>query len=431
MPSDSILMVAIYLCCNALRIYSIYILMTVFFQRERGFYWVEIALYAGFYLVNSIAHLLWGVPIINLLDNILFIFAITFLYQSGYGKKVISTAIIFSVGVIVEIVVTSIFDFQPQGIESSISIVISCLLCFIIAYVIKSHMGTRNDATVSIFQTMAISAVALSSIFIAVVLTQSEIKNNHYYVTIAIVLLVAMNFLVVYLYDVVRDRAERIRTEELLKLQNNAYIKQYNAIFESQRGLRSYRHNMKGHMLALQTLLKCGEYEEAESYIQNCYDVLCSSENKVNSGNIVIDSIINSKYQEASNCGVSILCDIKVPECLNIAPFDLSAILYNLLENAMSAVLELEHDRVIDLLIELDRGVLYISIKNRYTGEIVYQGDNIVTRSKDLLNHGYGLESIRTAINKYDGNMRIKHDEGLFEVLIMLYNKKYVEESCK
>lgn len=161
MPSDNILMVVIYLCCNALRIYSIYILMTVFFRRERGFYWVETALYAGFYLVNSIAHLLWGVPIINRLDNILFIFAITFLYQSGYAKKIISTAIIFSVSIIVEIVVTSIFDFQPQGIESSIAIVISCLLCFIIAYVIKSNTSTRKDTTVSIFQTMAISFVVL------------------------------------------------------------------------------------------------------------------------------------------------------------------------------------------------------------------------------------------------------------------------------
>lgn len=43
MPSDNILMVVIYLCCNALRIYSIYILMTVFFRHERGFYWVETA----------------------------------------------------------------------------------------------------------------------------------------------------------------------------------------------------------------------------------------------------------------------------------------------------------------------------------------------------------------------------------------------------
>lgn len=427
MPSDNILIAVIYLCCNALRIYSIYLLMTVFFRREKGFYWVETALYIGFYLVNSIAQLVWGSPIINLLDNIIFIFAITFLYQSGYGKKIMSTAIIFSVSIIVEIVVTALFDFQPQGIESSIAIVISCLLYFIIAYVIKGHMDTKRDVTVSIFQTIAISVVALSSIFLAVVLTLNEIKNNHYYVTIAIVLLVAINFLVVYLYDVVRDRTERVRSEELLKLQNNVYIKQYNAIFESQRSLRRYRHDMKGHMISLQTLLKSREYEEAKSYIQNCYDILCSSENKVNSGNIVIDSIINSKYQEANNCGVSILCDIKVPEYLNIASFDLSAILYNLLENAMGAVLEMEHDRVIELIIELDRGILYISIKNRYTGEIVYQGGKIVTKSSDLLNHGYGLESIRTAINKYDGNMRIKHDEGLFEVMIMLYNKKYVE----
>ena len=181
---------------------------------------------------------------------------------------------------------------------------------------------------------------------------------------------------------------------------------------------------MRNHMAAIQALLQEGSRQEVIDYIQECYKMLGAGSRLINSGNVAIDSVINSKAQEAEALGIAFDCRVKAPPELNIAPFDLSAILFNLLDNAIDAVGQLPENtpRTIAVSLEFDREALYINVKNPFGGEILFESGRIKTRHHDAANHGYGLESVRKTVEKYNGAMEIDYQQHLFAVNVLMFN---------
>jgi len=45
---------------------------------------------------------------------------------------------------------------------------------------------------------------------------------------------------------------------------------------------------------------------------------------------------------------------------------------------------------------------------------------HVVQKKENPENHGFGLKSVQEIINKYDGLLDIKINEGIFEIKIML-----------
>ncbi len=422
--TDSLLVNIIYCCCNALRVYAIFIFLSLFFRREKGFRMLEFVCFAGYFLINSAAYLLWANPLINLADNIILTLLLTLLYKARWGTRVLATIVVFTVSIIVESIVAALFSFAPNIFESSVVIVITSLLLYAVAFNIKSHTDMKEDPVVSFFQLVFISLISAISIFMALVLTADRLRSSNAFITASLALLLLMNFIVIYLYDSIKDRAKQIRTKELLNQQNNLYIKQYETIFQSQRNIRILYHDMRNHMAAIQGLLQEGSRQEVIDYIQESYKTLTISSSLVNSGNVAIDSVINNKAQEAESFGIALDCQIKVPPELNIAPFDLSAILFNLLDNAINAVKQLPKDtrHTIAVSLEFDREALYIHIKNPFSGDILLEGGRIKTRHQDAANHGYGLESVRKTVAKYNGEMEVNYKNNLFAVDVLVFN---------
>lgn len=422
--TDSLLVNIIYCCCNALRVYAIFIFLSLFFRREKGFKMLEFACFAGYFLINSAAYLMWANPLINLADNILLTLLLTFLYKARWGTRVLATIVVFTVSIIVESIVAALFSFAPNIFESSVVIVITSLLLYAVAFNIKSRTDMKEDPVVSFFQLVFISLISAISIFMALVLTADRLRNSNAFITASLALLLLMNFIVIYLYDSIKDRAKQVRDKELLNQQNNLYIKQYETIFQSQRNIRILYHDMRNHMAAIQGLIQEGSRQEVIDYIQESYKMLTISSSLVNSGNVAIDSVINNKAQEAESFGIALDCQIKVPAELNIASFDLSAILFNLLDNAINAVKQLPNDtrHTITVSLEFDREALYIHVKNPFSGDILFEGGRIKTRHHDAANHGYGLESVRKTVAKYNGEMEINYENNLFAVDVLVFN---------
>lgn len=80
------------------------------------------------------------------------------------------------------------------------------------------------------------------------------------------------------------------------------------------------------------------------------------------SGNITIDYIINLKLQALANKGVRISCEINVPNDIEIAPFYLSTILGNLIDNASEALDYVSDERWFNIKISYQVGFLMIQV---------------------------------------------------------------------
>ena len=110
--------------------------------------------------------------------------------------------------------------------------------------------------------------------------------------------------------------------------------------------------------------------------------------------------------------GIRLECRVEVPTELFVDGTDLCIILGNLLDNALEAVENLPlSQRLVKLVVRLEKGALYIMVENPYAGEIVEMGD--LEHIFERIEHPYtrGLfDSLPNAVG--EGN-RLKPIEGL------------------
>ena len=140
-----------------------------------------------------------------------------------------------------------------------------------------------------------------------------------------------------------------------------------------------------------------------------------------NTGNLIIDSIINSKLQDALEIGIEVEASVILPATIEINSDDMVVILGNLLDNAIEACQRMTSSKYIKLFIKYEEGCLIICIKNTFDQIINKNGENFITRKEDSGLHGVGIKSVKSTIEKYSGLMEIASQGSEFEVNIIIY----------
>ncbi|MEG7531583.1 MAG: ATP-binding protein, partial [Hungatella sp.] len=108
------------------------------------------------------------------------------------------------------------------------------------------------------------------------------------------------------------------------------------------------------------------------------------------------------------------------PDELIVPTFDIAVILGNVLDNALEAVVRTSN-RWIDIKIKYTKGRLIVEVNNSYDGIVKKHMDRYLSCKEDSKNHGMGIKSIQTVLQKYDGIMQITHDEKKFKVKLLMY----------
>ncbi|MPM85063.1 hypothetical protein SDC9_132140 [bioreactor metagenome] len=119
--------------------------------------------------------------------------------------------------------------------------------------------------------------------------------------------------------------------------------------------------------------------------------------------------------------GIKSEISLKVPDKLNIRPFDLSVVLGNLLDNAIEAAAKAE-EKVVRVNAELERNVLYINIANSFDGKLNYKDGKLDSTKTDNEKHGIGLNSVMKSVENYNGTMSIHHSDNMFFADVLIYN---------
>ena len=103
-----------------------------------------------------------------------------------------------------------------------------------------------------------------------------------------------------------------------------------------------------------------------------------------------------------------------------LKPTDLSILIGNALDNAIESVEKISDPdkRLIHVSVNRQKGFLRIRVENCYEGDIRFVAGLPSTR-KDARYHGYGMKSIRSVVEKYNGSMIVKAEDGWFELRLL------------
>jgi len=265
----------------------------------------------------------------------------------------------------------------------------------------------------------------------AVTIVISQSGNEFRLFEILVVLMLAIIcFVFFHLYNTISSAYEDKLVSVVYSQEKEYYFLQCQMMQESVEKMKSFRHDVSTHLVALLDYTTNGKADDAANYISTLIGQVDKGKIYSETGNIAFDSIINYKLRNTAELNIKPEIKILLPSVLNIEVADVVTILGNLLDNALDAVVRTD-EKIIKLDIEFTKGNLFIRVENSYNSAIMYSNENTLNEDvesernisslKNSDEHGYGLKNISKSLEKYNGYMKIIHTDKNFSVIIFLY----------
>lgn len=219
----------------------------------------------------------------------------------------------------------------------------------------------------------------------------------------------------------IRELSDRkkLETEQHLMQSRLDALKAYR---ESGDQLRILRHEVKNQYAYIRMLLEEKSYDRAEEFFNEMSMHANPTFMRVNSGNDLVDDIVNLEISKGVTRGVEISARIGVPPELPFEEIDLCSLLMNLLDNAIEAVADLPApERIVQLGMLADQGMLVLKVENPCSqAPQTDEEGHLLTTKDDAGMHGYGTRLVRKIAQKYDGVADFSFHEGTFTAKAML-----------
>ncbi len=240
---------------------------------------------------------------------------------------------------------------------------------------------------------------------------KSGIINGLIIILTALVVIIILSLLI----NVIAKQQSENRAR-LLREQTESQIRHYNRLEQLTSEMSKFRHDYSNHLRSILSLIRMGEYPEAEEYITNLQKIKYRSKNIFYTGNKLADAILSDK---AFSLPEKIRIEYQGVIPPEIENTDLCVILSNSLDNAAEACLQCSGECVISVNADVKQGYFLLTITNP-----TVRGDEFTsipqTTKPDSINHGMGLMNIEETVRKYDGQMKINCRGGLFEITMIM-----------
>lgn len=190
-------------------------------------------------------------------------------------------------------------------------------------------------------------------------------------------------------------------------------------IEEIHENTRRLKHDMRNHIMVIASYLNNNEIEEAKEYLSVVLDKLNKVYSYIHTGNSVMNYIINSKLESAQRENINYKVEIENLEFKKMGSVDFSALLGNILDNAIEACGR-EEQPFLEVTIKKKRNYDTILVKNHISTSVLKTNTSLDTSKTDTDNHGIGMKQIKEITEKYEGILDIYEEQGMFCVNVMI-----------
>jgi hypothetical protein len=227
----------------------------------------------------------------------------------------------------------------------------------------------------------------------------------------------------IFMIGYVQYKEKQRRTAEMLRMSLKHKWEERHHL-EDQEAVMKFRnivsHDMPHHF---ETVLSMKTVEEIHAYLEPIRKL--ADYRMKGTGNDHIDCILWPKQRRAEEKGISFNVTGVLPDEMDfLQRYDIVAIVGNALSNALDACDKIEGGGAfINVSFNLVKH-LTIQIDNPYVEEPVAAKRGWFKSLKKEPGHGFGMESIKEAVDRYSGHMETVIENGIFSLRILLQQIK-------
>ena len=234
-------------------------------------------------------------------------------------------------------------------------------------------------------------------------------------------LVIASIIIIILLFRRVIKENKKKTQYELMKNKLDMQYEHYLSIQDSHMKVKRLYHDINNHLCCIENLKN--NSKEVNEYISNLKDEIKEFKSIYNTGNMILDIILNEKSEICSKKGIEFICDINFSKVNFIKPIDVSSIFANILDNAIEACDKI-HDENIKKYIRIKGTIskLYFVIKceNSKVNNIKFKKNKLITDKMDKFVHGIGTQSIKSSLEKYNGELLFEDEKDKFIINICI-----------
>lgn len=303
------------------------------------------------------------------------------------------------------------------------------VLLFMMVLVIQKKIGGKSSEVLRNIDWLRFLFFPVFTIFTiaAMLITSGSVENQKQESVFLVIAfcLAGMNIVVLYMINDIMKRETKIRESKIFQLKVQNQTNMYRSVSENFDKQRKMTHEYKNQIMCIESLIAAKNYNELEEYVRKVGSRLSTELDCIKTNNVIIDAILNSKYQEIIGKNIVFIFKINDLSEINICDEDIVVILSNLLDNAIEACEKCLDKKIIKMKFVKEKDCVIISVKNTYDGNLVIKDGEIQTSKKhEIDKHGIGVKNIIDAITKYQGSYVIQNDEHEFYFSIIIPAKK-------
>lgn len=186
-------------------------------------------------------------------------------------------------------------------------------------------------------------------------------------------------------------------------------------------------HDLKHQLQTLGAYLSTDQNDDAKRFLEDMVGDLQFSQGRIHAwtGNPLIDSLLDGKMKKAVASKINMEIQSSNIRCA-ITDKDMSILLGNLLDNAIEGASKALKNKEITVQIVNKGNMLFIRVRNSLAQPPIIKDGKIVTSKADKVNHGWGIKSIETIVEKYGGQLDITYDTEYFNTQIIFWEQSEV-----
>lgn len=229
-------------------------------------------------------------------------------------------------------------------------------------------------------------------------------------------------FLILLFKEIIKEN--RLKSQaELIKNKLDMQYAHYLSIQESHMRVKKLYHDINNHIYCIDNLRN--NSKEINEYVNNLKDEIKTFKYIYNTGNMILDIIINEKSEICLKKGIKFTCSINFSKVNFVKPIDVSSIFSNILDNAIEAcdkIVDENINKYIRIKGTITRSFFVLKCENSKLNQLTFNKNILLTNKMDKFVHGIGIQSIKSSLQKYNGELLFENsiDKFILNIYIPL-----------